>query len=1165
MLTQGTYSYQATVRLPDGTLLSFTENSDHRTYSFPPTRYDVLVKNSGAWDLTIQRSRTVYHFSATGALLTVIDDYGNLQSWTYDGSGRPTRVTDVTSGRYLSFFYGGDGRISSIQDSASRSVSYHYDGTGLLTSVTDAAGRITSYSYSQPPPPVRFTPNLAQIRDNWNRVITAITYDASDRTTSYTEEGEKYTYTYHAGVEIDATPVTLKTSTQMCDSQPCQWTFTYGAFGFVTQEHTPDFSGHYAIQKYTVYNTDGSVQQTQEEGTPSAPGVITAYAYLPTGGYVRSVTRDYRGPNTGVVRFDYTYDTNFPMRVTAITPKNPSSGAVDPTWQAWKYDYYQAGSNAPSALYHVYRVEDNLTLDTVATYAYDTHGRVTKYTSATGAITDYAYDGQGNLLTVTGPANNDGGTRPVTTYGYDTVGRVTSVTDALGHQTTYAYDALDRITSVTLPKPSSGSALNFTTTYSYDNYDSGTMLLFTNVTDPNGNLTKQGYDQFGRLGKSIDALGNATSYSYQDQQQQHGLLESIADANGNVTSYDYDGMRRLTKTTFPDGAFESYVYYNDNTLLTKTDRKGQTIGYNYDTLKRVIQKCRPSPGQACSGPVASIAFTFTGQMLTKVVDTTLSPSETQTFAYDHSYRLASVVEGTRGTVNYQYNADDRVTNLAVSSGPTATYTYYADDSLNTIQWTPVAGTFKYAYTLPGQYQTVTMPSGATRNFSYDDQGRLTQISNVDPIAGNLATYAYGYDFDYTNGQYDRLGQRVSLTATVPRQGLNNHLFKYEYDTDYQLNKARYPSVAPFNGEVDSWTYDAIGNRLTSTVNLVTKTYTYQKISGNPNNWQRLLNDGTNAYTYDANGNTRTKTGYTFGWDFDNRMSSLSVGTTPAYTYTYDYQGRRGSKTVSGSTSTYLYDGLNLIEETGATPADYLFGPGIDEPIAMARSGVIYYYGVDGLGSANLVTNAAGVVQDSYLYDAWGQTRTQTGSLANPFGYTAREFGEAGTLFYRARYYQPSIGRFLSEEPGISTLGVFAQLYPYVGNSPVAYVDPDGEDRVPKGGPKPDWHGQCQNAPPLSPKDPRACHYGSLKFSLGFQSWDLDCICKTMPDAPGPNCARGCIQCAKDHGADVTRAEAHLWCKKKCRAEGTWTYQNDQQFSDAVNNTCTKCWFQYPHP
>ncbi len=399
----------------------------------------------------------------------------------------------------------------------------------------------------------------------------------------------------------------------------------------------------------------------------------------------------------------------------------------------------------------------------------------------------------------------------------------------------------------------------------------------------------------------------------------------------------------------------------------------------------------------------------------------------------------------------------------------------------------MAGNFKYAYTLPGQYQTITFPSGATRNFSYDDQGRLTQLSNVDPIAGNLATYAYGYDFNYTTGLNTMLGQRVSTTATVPSQSLNSSLFKYEYDSVYELTKATYPNVAPFNAEVDSWTYDGIGNRLTSTVSASTQTYTYQKITGNPNNWQRLLSDGVSSYTYDLNGSTITKNGtpgnFTFGWNFDNRMSSISGAA--AATYGYDYQGRRRTKTVSSSTSNYLYDGLNLIAETGATPADYLFGPGIDEPLAMSRSGLVYYYGVDGLGSVATVANSGGAVQDSYLYDAWGQTRTQTGTLVNPFGYTAREFGEAGTLFYRARYYQPSIARFLSEDPRESMIadppplirylnnilpgpplqwpsrsilteievtsphpGDGANLYSMGFNDPLHYTDPGGSDGIP---------------------------------------------------------------------------------------------------------------------
>ena len=289
-----------------------------------------------------------------------------------------------------------------------------------------------------------------------------------------------------------------------------------------------------------------------------------------------------------------------------------------------------------------------------------------------------------------------------------------------------------------------------------------------------------------------------------------------------------------------------------------------------------------------------------------------------------------------------------------------------------------------------------------------------------------------------------LGQRVSLTATVPSQGLSNHLFKYEYEAAYELNKVTYPNVAPLNGEVDSWTYDSIGNRLTNTVNGSSQNYVYIKIGANPKNWQRLTSDGLNSYTYDANGNTATKTGLTFGWNYDDRLTTISGSTTAAYMT--DYRGRRSGKTV-GSTTSYSYDDLNTIRESGASTADYLFGPGIDEPLAMSRSGLVYYYGTDGLGSVTVVANSGGTVQNAYLYDAWGQTKSQSGSLASPVVYTGREVAEAGTLFYRARFYQPGIGRFLSEDPWVPSEEI-SNLYGYVGGDPIRYTDPFGLFKLP---------------------------------------------------------------------------------------------------------------------
>src|SRR5262249_9499102 len=142
--------------------------------------------------------------------------------------------------------------------------------------------------------------------------------------------------------------------------------------------------------------------------------------------------------------------------------------------------------------------------DILATYTYNQSGQVLTVTDATGAVTTYSYDPiTGDLISVTYPANSDSGPAPSYIYGRDAVGRVSSVTDPLNHITNYTYDESDRMKTVTLPKPSPSSPLDFSTHFDYDVFDSQTGLLFTQQTDPNGQVTKQGYDQFGHLVKSV--------------------------------------------------------------------------------------------------------------------------------------------------------------------------------------------------------------------------------------------------------------------------------------------------------------------------------------------------------------------------------------------------------------------------------------------------------------------------------------------------------------------------------------------------------------------------------------------------------------------------------------------------------------------------------------
>jgi RHS repeat-associated protein len=1008
-----TYTKEAVLMMPSGHMYRFKENADGVTYTSPVGSYESLIKNGdGSFDLTRAQSRAKFHFRTDGGLESIKDDYNNTINYSYDGNGRLTQISDGTgSGRYIIVNYGADGRISSLQDSATRSVIYQYDTDGYLTRVTDPASRNTDYSYVLS----RYGKLLTRVTDHWGRIVSDITYDTAGRTATYTDSGEKFTYTYN----YQSNPL----QTSKTNLAGGLYVFIFNQQGQITSRKNPGLP-----VKTTTYYADGSPDLITDE-----VGIKTKHTYN-ANGTVATITRNYQGTGA-MVRYDYSYDTNFPEKVIAIVPKNPSTGVRDSNWQEWRYDYNPPNTTAAGALWHVYRVETNgTTIDTIATYTYNPAGQVLSVTDASGAVTNYNYNSTtGDLISVTYPLNSDSGSAPVYQYQRDSLGRVTKVTDPLLHETNYVYDPIGRITSITLPKPSVSFPENFITTYTYDNFDTGTQTVYTTQTDPNAQITTQWFDQFGQMVKSRDALGKDTSFVYTK-----GLLSSITDANGNITSYSYNTARQLTKTTFPDGAIETYTYKTDGLLDVLTDRKGMTFQSYYDPWKRLTAINSPSGG--------SRTFTYTGQMLTQAANTFTGGGDTHTFGYDPSYRVNSHAQGTRGTITYTYNSNDRVATYSVSGGgPNTTYTYYADGSLRTITWSPVAGNFTYNYTLNGQYDLITFPNGQTRDYAYDDQGRLTQLTNIHPTVGNLATYSYGYDLNNAGGGYTMKGQRTTMTASVPSQNFINSATNYFYDNNYQLTKAIYPNVAPFSAEISEWTYDDIGNRTQSILNGTPTTYTYiPNGSTPPKNSQRLQNDGINAYSYDLNGNNTTKTGYTFTWD--NRNEVFAISGTPALAYRYDFSGRRFRKTVGTTNYDYLYDGQNLIGQRTTGVQDFVFGPGIDEPLATKIGANIYYYSVDGLGSVALVTDTNGVVQNSYVYDAWGVTRSQSGSLANPFTYTSRESNEAGMLYYRARYYNPNTGGFISEDqyrrnfPRVG-YGVF-EVYRYA-RDPIRLSDPFG--------------------------------------------------------------------------------------------------------------------------
>jgi RHS repeat-associated protein len=166
-------------------------------------------------------------------------------------------------------------------------------------------------------------------------------------------------------------------------------------------------------------------------------------------------------------------------------------------------------------------------------------------------------------------------------------------------------------------------------------------------------------------------------------------------------------------------------------------------------------------------------------------------------------------------------------------------------------------------------------------------------------------------------------------------------------------------------------------------------------------------------------------------------------------FKYDPFGRRIYKSSSSGTSIYGYDGDDPIEETnasGAVVARYIQSQNIDEPLAMLRSSTTSYYNADGLGSITSLSSGAGALAQTYGYDSFGKQLSSTGSLTNPFQFAARESdSETGLYYYRARYYDPAGGRFLSEDPIRFDGGT--NFYAYTGNNPISWYDPFGLDWI----------------------------------------------------------------------------------------------------------------------
>lgn len=392
------------------------------------------------------------------------------------------------------------------------------------------------------------------------------------------------------------------------------------------------------------------------------------------------------------------------------------------------------------------------------------------------------------------------------------------------------------------------------------------------------------------------------------------------------------------------------------------------------------------------------------------------------------------------SIEYTY---DRFGNKSTVTHPdTDALTYNYDDlnRLTSVVCGPLS-VVSYTYDSASRMTTKTLENGTVSTYGYDSVNRLTSITNPN--------------MSYT---YDNVGNRLTKTNTY---GVHTH----GYDSTYRLLTADNPDT--IGDEI--YSYDSVGNRLT---NEDYADWTYN--AGN-----QLTNYNSTIFTFDNNGNTTTKVNTegttTYAWDTENRLLS-AVTPSKTVAFYFDSFGKRLSKTVGGTAIWYFYDNEDIVAEydsSGTLLRSYVHGQGIDEPTKMTNhiTGINYYYLIDGLGSITEIQDNVGTTVEKYSYDSFGNVTLKDNTdviiarsaIGNFYAFTGREYDrEIGLYYYRARYYDPVTGRFISEDQLTKYLNLFyemlekpQQLNPYVycNDNPIVYKDPQGNSSIPV---EPDW-------------------------------------------------------------------------------------------------------------
>ena len=736
-------------------------------------------------------------------------------------------------------------------------------------------------------------------------------------------------------------------------------------------------------------------------------GRTVSYAY-DSAGRLASVT----DPNGGVE--SYTYDTSNDMITVTdkrnnvmVTNQYDSNGRVSQQTLAdgavWKFSYVQdAFGNVTKTTVtdprgkvrqDTFNSSGYLTQQILAlglpeqettTIQRDGANQVLSATDSLSRTTQFGHDGFGNVTSVT---SLSGTANAVTeSYSYDPIyQQLTGYTDPLSHSVSLAYDWLGNLTSMT-------DALGNNVQLANDHR--GRPVAITNAL---GKVTQIHYDQ-GDLASITDPLGRTVSV-FNDAV---GRTFGVSDPLGNGTRYQYDVLDRVRQITDALGGVTTVTYdQNGNVLTVQDPRNVGTHQFSYDSRNRVHTYTDPV------GNVETYNYDGMGNLVSKVD----RKNQTTTYAYDGLNRLTNITYADNSSITITWDAGNRPTQFVDTTNGAITRQYDGLDRL-TEEVTP-QGQVDYQYDAAGRRTQFTVSGLSPVTYQYDNANRLTQIAQ-----GNTAV---GLAYDVAN-------RRTS--TTLP----NGIVAGYGYDDADQLLSMSYDLAATHIGDL-AYTYDVAGRRSGQSGSLASLLMPASVNSASYDVANRLTSWGTTPLAYDNNGNLTTFGSSTYGWNVRDQLVSTSDG---GGGFNYDAFGRRTARAVSGLTTPYLHDGLNPATVSGGLMLD---GPGLDEIYARISGSATASYLTDALGSTLGLTDGSGSSTASYQYAPYG-TVSKTGTDDTPFQFTGRENDGATNLYYyRARYYNPALGRFISSDP--LGLGGGLNTYAYARGNPVGFSDPMG--------------------------------------------------------------------------------------------------------------------------